>query len=174
MIIRQETPGDHPAVFELLTAAFANEPMSDQREQFLVERLRRAPEFVPELSLVAERKETIVGYILLTEISIENGRESYPSLSLAPVAVLPGRQGEGIGSTLIRRAHAVAKDLGYRSVVVLGHETYYPRFGYQRCDRYGISLPFEVPPENCMVLELRKGGLKGVSGTVRYPAAFGE
>ena len=172
MNIRQETTADRPAVFRLIEQAFAGEALSDHREQYLVERLRESPAFIPELSLVAEDGGAVVGFVLLTEARIEDGQQSLPTLALAPVAVLPDRQGEGIGGKLIEAAHTRATELGYASVVLLGHADYYPRFGYERCDGYGIQLPFEVPPENCLVRELRAGSLEAVFGTVIYPDAF--
>lgn len=172
--IRQETSGDHAAVFKLIAAAFEHEAYSDHREQFLVERLRASDAFIPALSLVAETDEGIVGHILLTRITIKNNDQSFDSLALAPVSVLPAYQGKGIGGQLIKKAHAVATDLGHQSIVLLGHEQYYPRFGYRQAHLFGISLPFEVPKENCMVIELVENGLAGVTGTVVYPPAFAE
>ena len=170
MIIRQETHKDFKAVFNLIEEAFKTEKYSDHKEQFLVERLRKSAAFIPELSLVAEIDGKIVGHILITKLKINE----FDSLALAPVSVLPEFQGKGIGGKLIIESHKKAKELGYQSIVLLGHETYYPRFGYERADKYGIELPFEVPKENCMVIELTKNGLKGVSGMVVYPNEFGE
>lgn len=146
--------------------------MSDHQEQFLVERLRRSDAFLPELSLVAEMDDKIVGYILLSKIRIQNHKDCFDSLALAPVAVLPEYQGRGVGGTLIRAAHDKACHLGHGSVVLLGHETYYPKFGYRPAHLFGISLPFDVPKENCMAIELTEGALDQVSGTVVYPRAF--
>ncbi len=169
---RQETAADYQAVFALIERAFENEPMSDHQEQFLVERLRKSDAFVPQLSLVAEMDDKIIGYILLTKIQIQNKNVHFDSLALAPVAVLPEYQGQGIGGTLIRAAHDQACQLGHGSVVLLGHETYYPKFGYRPAHLFGISLPFEVPKENCMAVELIEGTLDRVSGTVVYPRVF--
>lgn len=105
---------------------------SDHQEQFLVERLRKSDAFIPELSLVAEdEKGTIAGHILLTKLSIENDSETYESLALAPVSVKPEFQNQGIGGQLIREGHRVAQRLGYQSVILIGHENYYPKFGYK-------------------------------------------
>ncbi|MEM9525984.1 MAG: N-acetyltransferase [Bacteroidota bacterium] len=172
--IRQETTSDYPAVFALIKSAFEKEVHSDHREQFLVERLRSSPAFIPALSLVAESHGKIVGHILLTSIWIKNGDKAFPSLALAPVSVLPNKQGNGIGAKLIREAHERATCLGHQSVVLLGHAGYYPRFGYERADKYGIRLPFPAPPENCLVTALTPAGLAGVTGTVEYPQAFFE
>ncbi|MEM9259618.1 MAG: N-acetyltransferase [Bacteroidota bacterium] len=172
--IRQETSSDYPAVFALIKSAFEQEVHSDHREQFLVERLRRSRAFIPALSLVAECHGELVGHILLTKIQIKNGEKVFPSLALAPVSVLPSQQGKGIGGKLIRAAHELASSLGHQSIVLLGHAEYYPRFGYERADKYGITLPFPAPAENCLVIALVQDGLMGVSGQVEYPPTFFE
>ena len=172
--IRQERQTDHSSVFKVIKSAFLTMEFSDFREQFLVERLRRSDAFIPELSLVAEFENKIVGHILLTKIIIKNEREEVSALALAPVSVLPEYQKQGIGSMLIENAHRIAEKLNYELVVLLGHEKYYPRFGYIPADKLGIKLPFEVPKENCMVKVLGKNEIKEVIGTVVYPKEFNE
>lgn len=172
--IRQENLSDYRAVFQIIKSAFANMEMSDQTEHFLVERLRKSDAFIPELSLVAEQNGEIVGHIILTKITIKNKEQTFTSLALAPVSVKPTYQNKGIGGQLIQEAHRIAKALQYTSIILLGHPHYYPRFGYELCSKYGISMPFEAPDESCMVLELTKNGLQGVSGTVVYSKAFFE
>ncbi|MCH4824391.1 N-acetyltransferase [Gramella lutea] len=170
--IRKEQQKDHQEVFDLIKKAFETEKYSDHMEHYLVERLRKSASFVPELSLVAEIRNKIVGQILLTRVKIKNREQEFHSLALAPVSVLPEFQGKGIGSKLIEYAHQKARDIGFSSVLVLGHEKYYPQFGYEQAEKYGINFPFEVPKENCMCIELINNGLKGISGTVEYPKEF--
>lgn len=170
--IRQENPKDYGAVFNLIAQAFAPLELSDHQEHFLVERLRTSPAFVPELSLVAEIDQDIVGYILLTKMHIQQGQDRYEALALAPLAVHPDYQGRGIGGSLIEQAHTQAREMGYRSAVVLGDPGYYKRYGYQQADTFGIALPFDVPQEYCMAIALVEGGLDGVSGTVVYSKEF--
>lgn len=174
MKIRKEESKDYKKVFDLIKNAFENEEYTDQKEQFLVERLRNSESFVPELSLVAEIDGDIVGYILLTKIKIVNNDLQETSLALAPIAVLKKYQGKGIGGKLIQEAHQKAKELEFSSVILLGHEKYYPKFGYKMTKEYGIKLPFEVPDENCMLIELTEGSLKDVTGIVEYPKEFYE
>lgn len=174
LIIRQEQTGDHKDVFNLIEEAFQHMDVSDHREQFLVERLRKSNAFVPELSLVAEIDEQIVGYILLTKVLIRNEDQEHISLTMAPVAVRPDFQRCGIGSVLIRKSHELAKKLQFSSVTVLGHADYYPKFGYVEAQQFGIRFPFDVPPQNCMVIELVEGGLSNTSGIVEYPPPFFE
>lgn len=172
--IRQETEKDYPQVFKLVEEAFRDMEESDHREQFLVERLRHSPAFVPELSLVADEDGGVVGYGLMTRVSIRSGKVDAESLALAPVAVRPDRQSMGIGSALIRELHARAARLGYKSAVVLGHEGFYPRFGYRKASDFGITFPFEAPSECCMAVELVTGGLRDIRGVVCYPETFME
>lgn len=173
VIIRTEVKEDFKAVFELIQNAFENEEYTDHKEHYLVERLRNSNAFIPELSLIAEVNNQIVGYILLTKINIVDANAtSYTSLALAPVAVLQMFQGKGIGGELIKAAHKKARDLGFGSVVLLGHENYYPRFGYRLTKEFGIKLPFDVPEANCMAIELNENSLQNVNGIVQYPKEF--
>ncbi|MBB4803024.1 putative N-acetyltransferase YhbS [Flavobacterium nitrogenifigens] len=172
--LRQENENDFQSVFQLIEKAFEKEEYSDHKEHFLVERLRKSEAFISELSIVAEIESKIVGHILFTKLKVVNDSDSFESLALAPVSVLPEFQGKGIGSKLILYGHEVAKKLGYKSVILLGHQDYYPRFGYELCEKYNIKMPFDVPSENCMVISLIENGLKGVSGEVVYPKEFFE
>lgn len=175
MNIRKEEKKDYNKVFSLIENAFKDVVYTDHKEQYLVERLRNSASFIPELSLVAEIDDEIVGYILLTKIKIINDNlQASESLALAPVAVLKRYQGKGIGGKLILEAHRKSKELGFKSVILLGHEKYYPKFGYEMTKKYGIKLPFDVPDENCMLIELTENALKDVSGTVEYPKEFYE
>lgn len=169
--IRKETTDDYAVVFQIIESAFRSEPYSDHQEQFLVERLRNATEFIDDLSLVATTTDgRVIGYILLTPITI-NG--VYTTLALAPVAVDPDFQHMGVGSVLINSSHAKAKELGFDSVIVLGHPGYYPRFGYKPLEQFGIKMPFDVPAEYCMGVELSKDALMHKQGYVKYTSAFG-
>jgi len=172
--IRQESHEDYNSVEKVIEAAFKNEVKSDQTEHFLVARLRKSAAIIPGLTLVAVLENQIVGHILLSKISINNENNKTASLALAPVSVHPDFQRKGIGSQLIESAHAIAQKQGFKSIVLIGHENYYPRFGYQQTAKYGIQLPFEAPKENCMVIELVEDGLNGVHGIVEYSPVFFE
>ena len=171
--IRQETENDHAAVHKCIVEAFADVDESDHQEQFLVARLRKSSSFIPELSIIAEIEDQLVGHILFTKIKIVQSPYEFESLALAPVSVHPDYQGQGIGSELIKTGHKIAAKLGYKSIVVLGHATYYPKFSYTEAAEFDIKLPFIVPSENAMAIELVKNALKGVSGVVQYDPAFG-
>jgi predicted N-acetyltransferase YhbS len=173
IVLRKEEKSDYFEVEELIKLAFRNMKISDHKEHLLVHNLRNSNSFNPELSIVAEYENRIVGHILLSEIVIEdNGKESI-ALSLAPVSVLPEFQNKGIGSKLIQYTHELASKIGYKIVVVLGHKNYYPRFGYVEAKKYGIKPTFMVKSSNFMVKELKKHTLQNIKGVVKYPKEFG-
>ena len=117
-------------------------------------------------------RQKVVGHILLTRLKIINDQQKFDSLGMAPVSVIPEFQGQGIGAQLIEYSHQVARALGHTSIILLGHEHYYPKFGYRQAHLFDIELPFEVPQENCMAIELVENGLSGISGVVAYPEEF--
>jgi len=166
--IRQETKNDFPSVYDLNKSAFGQE-----NESKLVEALRESDAFIPELSLIASLDNKIVGYILFTKIKIKDdfGNEN-DSLALAPISVSPTLQKQGIGGQLIKYGLIKARELGHKSVIVLGHEKYYPRFGFIPADKWNIKAPFDVPINVFMGMELVEDGLKDVKGTIQYPKEF--
>jgi predicted N-acetyltransferase YhbS len=170
--IRPEEPGDYAAIYDVTEQAFRDMPFSDHDEQNLVGRLRGSDSYIPELSLVAILEGEIVGHIMLTRNRIVDGEKAFGSLTLGPVSVLPSLQRKGIGGVLIRAAHDKARDMGFRSVLLVGHEHYYPRFGYFPASRFGILCPIVVPDPVFMAVELVENGLLGVSGTVEFPREF--
>jgi len=177
VIIRKETPEDYDRVIELTEKAFETLEISDHNEGKLVDKLRKAPTFVEELSLVAELNEQVVGHILFTPVVIEKDQhqQKFQSLVLAPVSVLPEFQKMGIGGQLIRAGHQKAKELGFQSAILLGHPEYYPRFGYKPASTWGIKTHYELPSDDVfMAVELTEDALSNVSGMVIFPPEFGE
>lgn len=172
--IRQENKKDYKASEAIIEKAFKDEEHSDHKEHFLVARLRESDVFVPELSLVAELNGEIIGHIMLTKLSIENGEDKNVSLALAPVSISPEYQNKGVGSNLIKESLKIAKTIGFKSVIVLGHDKYYSRFGFKPTSIWGIKAPFDVPDEAFMALELGEKSLELVSGTVIYSKEFFE
>ena len=163
LTIRAETSADFDAIRRVNRLAFGGD-----LEVRLVDALRDGGWL--RLSLVAERDSEIVGHILFSELPIETPQGTLPALSLAPVAVLPEHQKQGIGSELIRQGLVNSRLAGYRIVIVVGHPEYYPRFGFSA----ELARPLESPyaGEACMALELEPGVLNGVTGRVTYPPPF--
>ncbi len=164
MLIRMEGADDYPGVYKVNAAAFTT-----TAEAELVEVLRKDAK--PIISLVAEDEGVITGHILFTPVRLE-GREELKIMGLGPMAVLPGWQGKGIGSALVREGLEKCKEIGYGSVVVLGHTWFYPKFGFRPSVLYAIRCEYDVPEEAFMVLETRPGYLEGGEGTIRYHPAF--
>jgi putative acetyltransferase len=169
MIIRQEHKGDFNEVFEVNKLAFGNDS-----EANLIDLLRQGNTFVPELSLIATMDNKIIGHILFTKIQIINGdKGETESLALAPMAVRPEFQRQGIGGQLINNGLDRARTLNFKSVIVLGHKHYYPKFGFEPTKKWNITSPFKISDNgNFMGIELVKDGLNGVSGLVKYPKEF--
>lgn len=168
MLIRQETPADYNAVYALVREAFAAAEHADGTEQDLVTALRKSSAFVPELSLVAEENGELAGYILFTRLQV-GGDEA---LALAPLAVRPAYQRQGVGTALMARGHQIAAGLGFPYSLVLGSETYYPRAGYRPAADFGIEIPEGFPPENFMAIRLLEDA-RPIGGPVVYPKEFG-
>ena len=124
---------------------------------------------------MAEADGKIVGLILFSLIIIKSAAgKKKETISLAPMSVRPEFQKQGIGSELIREGLKTCLQLGYDSVIVLGHPEYYPKFGFKQADTWGIKDPFGAPAEAFMALELKEGALEGASGMVEYPEEFNE
>ena len=167
IIVRKEENADFEAVKLVNDKAFGR-----SEEGFLVGKLRINQQFIPELSIVAEGNAKIVGHILFFPILIEKEDKTFASLALAPMSVLPEFQNQGIGGRMIRYGFEKARSLGHKSVLVLGHKDYYPKFGFKPAKLWGITAPFEVPEDVFMAYELINNGLTGVSGVVKYPDEF--
>jgi predicted N-acetyltransferase YhbS len=175
IFIRQERPEEYSSTEELTKQAFLHEEYSDKKEHLLVNKIRKSDAFIPELSLVAiHQSDGVAGHILLSKITIVEHDKVADSLALAPVSVAPAFQNKGIGSQLIRAALQKAKEIGYHSVIVLGHKDYYPKFGFKQASLWNIKPPFEVPDEVFMAMELTEHSLEDVEGVVQYSKAFLE
>jgi putative acetyltransferase len=165
MKIRCETLTDYPAVAEVNTLAFGQE-----NEAKLVEEIRRSNGYIPELSLVAEIEGVVVGHILFSYIDLVN-EERLQVLGLAPLAIRPQFQRQGIGSALIRAGLEIAEAKKEGIVIVLGHPEFYTRFGFYSAVVYGIESPFPIPKEFFMVKPLQSYQER-YKGKVIYPSAF--
>ena len=163
--IRLETPEDINAIGCVNEKAFGR-----KQEKELVDKLRQHGRLT--LSLVAVKEDRIVGHIAFSPVTIESDTGSFSAITLAPLAVLPEYQKQGIGTQLVDAGLEYCRKLGYGVVVVVGHPQYYPRFGFIMAEQKGISCEFEVPPEAFMLLELQPGALAGRNGMVKFQPEF--
>lgn len=167
VIVRDEKPEDLAAIHEVNAKAF-----EQAAEANLVDALRANGKVT--LSLVAVQDDRVVGHILFSPVVIESEKETFAAVGLAPLAVLPEYQNQGIGSRLVRAGLDECRKALHESVVVLGHPEYYPRFGFAPASRYGIKSEYDVRDEVFMIIELREGALLGRSGIVKYQPEFNE
>jgi putative acetyltransferase len=168
LAVRPETIDDIPWVRVLNERAFEQAVEAD-----IVDRLRQA---CPEtLSFVAEDEGRVIGHILFTPAVIGSGSKVIQGMALAPMAVLPERQREGIGTRLVKHGLRALQDRSCPFVIVLGHPGYYPRFGFEPASRHGITCQWEgVPDEAFMILIFDEIAMEGIAGVARYRAEFDE
>lgn len=157
VLIRNEEPADIPAIRTIVEEAFLQ-----SAEARLVDRLRADGESV--ISTVAVDAGHVVGHIMFSRMTAP-----FRALGLAPVAVMPSRQLNGIGSQLIRWGLAQAKTLGWHGVFVLGDPKFYGKFGFSAALAGGFESPYAG--EHFMALALN-GDLPVTSGKVEYADAF--
>ena len=162
--IRAEQPDDSAAIDTVVREAFGQDD-----EMNLVRALREGCHNL--LSLVAQQDETIVGHLLFTRLLIEGTEQTWNAAALAPLAVRPSWQQRGIGAALVRAGLQKLIGSGETIAVVLGHEHYYPRFGFSADLAKPLLSPFNGP--HWLALELTPGALKDVQGKVKYAPPFG-
>jgi len=165
LMVRPETAVDAPKVYAVEAAAFGRSDEAD-----LVQKLQQAG--VDTISLVAVLDDELVGHVLFSPVTVKSEDEVFTAVALGPIAVSPHHQKAGIGSALCRQGIEACREAGYELAFVLGHSSYYPRFGFMPSAPYGLHCQFNAPVEAFMVLELVPGALQGKQGTVFYHPLF--
>lgn len=164
--VREERPDDEAAIRVVNERAFPTAVEAD-----LVDALRVACS--DALSLVAEADGRIVGHILFSPVRIEGAHGDRIGMGLAPMAILPERQRQGIGAALVRDGLRRLHERGCPFVIVLGHPDYYPRFGFERASLYGITSQWDgIPDEALLVLFPARPREGDFAGTARYRHEF--
>lgn len=173
MLIRPTAAEEAEAIAAVHRAAFGAELEAD-----LARDLARDKEFVGSLSFAAEEGGRMVGHVLFTRAWFErdDGKPGLPLLLLAPLAVVPEAQREGVGTTLVEAAIALARESGEIAMLVFGDPKYYGRFGFVDAGPSGIRPPHPAEPAwGWQVLELTEGiigmpGMPGMPGVLRVAA----
>lgn len=169
LIIRTEEKNDHKAVYDLNYKAFNNR----EDEPKIVEKSRLTNGFIPELSIVAAADGEIIGHLLLSPAKVIDEKKEHEVIALGPVAVQPERQKQGIGKALIEEGLERCRKLGYGLVLLIGHTSYYPKFGFQPARPFGLELKqYDVPDDVFMVCEIQKGALQKIKGEFQFPDIF--
>ena len=169
--IRESTEADLSEIQRVVRVAFPGKEGDEVSD--LTRDLLRDPSARPYLSLVAVQGEETVGYVLFTRVEIV-GHEVAATI-LAPLAVSPEYQRQGVGGQLIGKGLTLLADLGTQLVFVLGHESYYPRHGFIPAGACGFEAPYPIPARHAgawMVQELSPGTIGQSKGLVKCADAL--
>jgi putative acetyltransferase len=165
MKIREATNTDIDDVLQVEKEAFGYD-----KESKLVRELLDDPSAKPLYSLLAHNDDKAVGHVLFTSAQLENPSDC-PSISiLAPLAVIPDAQNQGVGGKLIAYGLRLLTENGVDLVFVLGHPGYYSRHGFKPAGVQGFEAPYPIPKEHAdawMVQELHPGVIGRVGGTIK-------
>ncbi len=165
--IRAETSGDYPGVARVNNAAFDQE-----NEAQLIELIRQSDLYVPELSLVAVDGGDVIGHIMFSYVTLETPAADTRILDLAPLAVHPDHQSQGVGTALTVHGLELLEERGEPLVLVEGIPAYYPRFGFERASLHGITPPSPKIPDDAFMVKRLSNYDPKYRGQVRYPPAF--
>jgi putative acetyltransferase len=171
--IRQSIESDLQDILHVVKSAFPDEQGNEVAE--LTQDLLNDPTAKPYLSLLAEQNEKPVGYILFTHVEIID--KQTPSTILAPLAVFPEFQSQGVGGKLIQEGIKILTESGTNLVFVLGHTDYYPRHGFTPAEIHGLEAPYPIPEEysdGWMVRELSTGLIGQVKGKIKCANALND
>ncbi len=167
--IRQERKEDYELLYDVDWYAFEEEITS-----IMVHVLRKTPDYIPELSLVAVKDHKIVGHIVFIPITIKCDDQSVPAVAIALLSIEFRSRNKGVGSKLVWEALRRSKSMGYGIVVVDNLPKYYRRFGFSVRKAKGLEPPFDIPYHSFSALELVPKALRSIHGVVKYPSFFDD
>jgi len=170
--LRLETEKDYRVVEVLTREAFWNVHVPGCDEHLLVHNLRKAKEFIQELDFVAVADGKIVGNIMYAKAKIIDSEKEYAVLTFGPVSVLPEYQNKGIGAKLINNTIQLAKEMGYKAILIYGDPEYYKRFEFKVSKEYNVTNKEGKYPAALLALELFFGALSGAEGVFDEGKAY--
>lgn len=160
--IRNEEKKDYERVEEITRKAFWNLYIPGCIEHYLVHVMRSHKDFLPELDLVIEVDNQIIGNIMYTKTKLidESGKEK-DILTFGPVCILPEYQRKGYGKKLIEYSFEQAAALDYDVIVIFGNPNNYVKHGFKSCKKHNVCLENGTYPAAMMVKELKPAVLDG-------------
>lgn len=168
MLLREAATGDRTALLQVHRLAFGQD-----EESLLVESLLADPSAQPVLSLLAEQDGTLLGHVLFTRLDLLGPADPPAASILAPLGVVPGAQGSGVGRSLIERGCELLAERGVQLLFVLGDPRYYTKRGFTPALQYGLRAPYPIEPESAwMVRPLGDHVLGNTHAQVRCAASL--
>lgn len=170
--IRAEHLEDHHAVEAMTQRAFWNKHQPGCDEHYLVHKLRTHEDYLPELSRIAVKDGEILGAIFYSRAQVTDGDTVHDVLTFGPLCVEPSWQGCGIGELLFRETVELAKETGYKGIIIFGEPDYYPRLGFRTCDHFGITTADGKNFYAFMGIELSENSFSEVKGKFTSSQVF--
>ena len=162
--LRNEIEQDYNLVEHITREAFWDLYAPGCVEHLIIHKLRNTKEFVKELDFVAVFNNQVVASIVYAQTRIINSDKTYSVLTFGPISVLPAYQHKGFGSKLINHTKILAKEMGYKAIIIYGDSKYYSRFGFKESKHYNITDKTGNSHPALLVLELYPNALNGIAG----------
>lgn len=162
--IRKECSEDWYQTEKMTQNAFWNKHQQGCDEHYLVHKLRQSPDYLPELSRIAVKDGEVIGAILYSKSRVVDGEKTYEIATFGPLCVSPKWQGCGVGEMLLKETMPLVAKAGYPGIVIFGEPDYYPRLGFQTCDKFGITTAAGKNFDAFMGIELIPGAMQEIHG----------
>lgn len=162
--IRMETEDDWYNVELMTQHAFWNKHHLGCDEHYLVHKLRKNKDYLPELSRIAVKDGKVIGCIMYSKAKIVDGVDTHEIITFGPLCVEPKWQGSGVGELLLRETMKLATNKGYKGIVIFGEPDYYPRIGFKTCDNFNITTADGKNFDAFMGIELAEDSMKDIKG----------
>ena len=171
--IRLERPSDYFETENVTREAFWNHYSPGCCEHYLIHVMRGSQNFVPELDIVAESNGRIIGNVVYQKALIKgDDGADYEVLSLGPISVLPEYQKQGVGGKMIEYSKNIAREMGFRAILLCGDPDYYGRQGFVPAETMGIRTSDNMYAAALHVCELNEGSLANVKGRYFEDAVY--
>jgi len=162
--IRIETEDDWYNVELMTQHAFWNKHHLGCDEHYLVHKLRKHEDYLPELSRIAVKDGKVIGCIMYSKSKIVDGVDTHEIITFGPLCIEPKWQGCGVGELLLKETMKLAANKRYKGIVIFGEPDYYPRIGFKTCDNFNIKTADGKNFDAFMAIELEEGSMKSIKG----------